>query len=154
MTAVRSEILNALKTRLESITQTAGYDVTIKTVYHDKIPVGLELAPEDLPVLFLLDDGSTPEHEHEVVKIALNIRIQIVDVEEASDARIHDLHRAIGKAVWANHPVLQTNSNFRFHPKVVQIEMGVDETDLNMIEGNRIATSRMIVHYRTKPYDL
>jgi hypothetical protein len=154
MTDLRTSVGEALKTRLETITTANGYDLTVKKVWFDDIPLGLGLSPEDLPALLLLDDGASFTHEHQLVNVQLAIRVQIVESEEAPDNRLNAIIRAIGKAVWANSAVAEVQDQFRFHPKVYQVAMESDETDLHVIDGNRIATTRMIVHYRTRPYDL
>lgn len=154
MPSLRSEIFTAFATRLQSITAANGYPIPIKRVFFDKIPLGLELTPEDLPALFALDDGATMEHQHQIVDVALALRVQIVDAEEQSDDRMNELLREVAKALWANSPTAQVQDQFRIHSRVYQMEMDSDETDLHMIDGNRIATTRLIVHYRTRPYDL
>lgn len=152
--SIREDVGNALKVRLESITSGNGYPISVRAVYYDKIPMGLELGPEDMPALFLLDDGATIEHLHQALEISRAFRVQIVDQEAATDGDLNTMIRLIAKAVWANHPNAAIQDAYRFHERVYWVQMDSDETDLHMIEGNRIATVRMIVHYRTRPYDL
>lgn len=152
--SLRSEVALAFSARVATVSTANGYPVQINRVFFDKIPLGLELTPEDMPAIFVLDDGAQFTHLHGVVEVALSLRLQVIDVEEASDARMNDLLRNIAKAIWANSPTAEVQDQFRIHPRVYQMEMDSDETDLHMIDGNRIATTRMIVHYRTRPYDL
>jgi hypothetical protein len=154
MTSVRSAVGIALRDRLKKITTANGYTSNIKKVFYDKIPLGLELESSDMPALFLLDDGATSQHLHGVIEIARAFRIQIVDDEESSDEVMNEHIRNVGKVVWADSPTAETQDQYRFHERVYQVEMDGDETDLHMIEGNRIASVQMIVHYRTRPYDL
>lgn len=153
-TSLRSDIGLALKARLASITTANGYPVDVKKVFYDEIPLGLELSPEDLPAIFLLDDGASYEHEHGLLNVARAFRVQLVDQGEATDEAMNLLIRCVGKAVWANSATAQIQDAFRFHERVYQVDIDTDETDLHMIEGNRIASAQMIVHYRTRPYDL
>ncbi len=152
--SIRNEVGQALTDRLKTIKTANGYPFDVKQVYYDTIPMGLELTPEDMPALFLMDDGATIEHLHQSLEIARAFRVQIVHTAEASDDTMNTLIRLIAKAVWANHPTAQVQDAFRFHERVYWVQMDSDETDLHMIESNRIATARMIVHYRTRPYDL
>lgn len=155
MTSIRSEVGLGLKARLETITTANLYPIGVKKVFYDKIPLGLELLPEDLPALFLLDDGASMQHLHGLIEVARAFRVQIVDNEDATDDRMNELIRLVSKAIWANSPTAQVQDAFRsIHERIYQVEMDADETDLHMIEGNRIASVQMIVHYRTRPYDL
>lgn len=155
MASLRSAIGLAIKGRLESITEANGYPIGVKKVFYDRIPLGLELAPEEMPALFLLDDGAAMNHEHGLVNVVRAWRVQIVDGETADDDRMNELIRLVAKALWANSPSAQVQDQFRsMHPAVYQMAMTEDETDLHMIEGNRIASAQFLVHYRTRPYDL
>lgn len=154
MSSIRSAVGLALKARVETITTANGYPVGFARVFYDKIPLGLELTPEDMPALFVLDDGAAHQHLHGVIEVARAFRFQIIDKEESSDERMNLLIRLVAKAIWANSPSAQVQDAFRFHERVYQVESESDETDLHMIEGNRIASARIIVHYRTRPYDL
>lgn len=154
MTSVASQIGQALKARLETITALAGYPVPLKKVFFDKIPMGLELSDAQLPVAFLLDDGASYSHQHSRLDVARAFRIQLVNVESASDETMSEMIREVAKAVYANSPTATVEGAFRFHERVVWVELSDDESDLHMIEANRIAALRLIVHYRTRPYDL
>lgn len=151
---LRTDIKQAFYDRLAAVTTANGWPIQIASIFADKIPLGLELTPEDLPAVFILDDGATFSHLHGVVDVALALRVQIVETEEQPDSRMDALLRTVAKAIWANSPSAEVMDGFRFHSRVYQVEMDSDETDLHMIDGNRIATTRMIVHYRTRPYDL
>jgi hypothetical protein len=152
--SLRSAIGLALKARLESITTANGYPAEAKTVWYDKIPMGLELEAHQMPALFLLDEGADIQHVQQQVDIARSFRVQIIAEDTATDEDLEEVVRLVAKAVWANHPTATVDDQYRFHPRVYQVSMASDETDLHMIDANRIATVRMIVHYRTKPYDL
>lgn len=152
-TPIRSQVGLAFKARLEKVTEDNGYDHTIKAVYYDKIPMGLELLDHQLPALFLLDEGANHTHEHQTMDIAVSYRIQLVH-GQVTDQVLQEIQRAIARVIFADSPVIDRTDQYRIHTRVYQIEMVDDETDLHMIEANRIATMRFIVHYRTKPYDL
>jgi len=151
--SIRAQVGVALADRLASITTANGYQYTVKSVFQDKMPMGLDLEEKDLPAILIIDEGGIPEHIQQVVHWARSYRLQIVD-GEVPDTKLAELMRAIGKAVFANHPTADLTSEFRFHERVYQVEFGPDETDLFMIEANRIATMQLVVHYRTKPFDL
>lgn len=155
MASVRSAIGQAVKARIQTISAVNGWGLPVKGVYYDKIPMGLELGPEDLPAIFVLDAGADITHEHHLVQVELAFRLQLVDIDEATDDRINEMIRQIAKAFYADSPTAERTDAFRsLHPKVWQLTMVRDETDLHMIDANRIATMTLIVHYRTSPYDL
>jgi hypothetical protein len=154
-TSIRSEIGLAVRDRLATIRTANGYPVDIAKVYYDSIPLGLELGPEDLPALFVLDDGQAHRHLHGSLEIAWSLRLQLLDADTASDERMNLIIRNVAKALWSNSPTAQVMDQFRtIHQRIYQLESIGDETDLHMIEANRVATVRVVVHYRTKPYDL
>jgi hypothetical protein len=152
-TSLRSDIGKAVKARLETVKSSNGYPIDLKAVYYDDIPMGMELAPEQLPAVLLLDDGQNHKHLHGAIEVQWSLRIQIFDVETSTDERMNLILRNIAKGLWANSPTATVMDQFRsIHPSIYQLESLGDETDLHMIEGNRVATARVIVHYRTKPF--
>jgi len=154
MSSIRSDVGIALKTRLETIKTANGYPVGFAHVFYDEIPLSLELSPEDLPAVFLLDEGGAYAHEHQVLNVTRSWRLQLIHGEEATDEQMNELIRMISKAIFANHPTANVQDAFRFHERVYQVSLETDETDLRMIEGNRIATVNLLTYYRTRPQDL
>lgn len=153
--SLRSDIGLAIKARLATITAANGYATDLKAVYYDEIPMGMELSSEQLPALFLLDDGQNHNHLHGVIEVQWSLRMQIFTGENESDEYLNKIIRAVAKALWANSPTAEVNDQFRsIHPSIYQLTSVGDETDLHMIDSNRVATIRAIVHYRTKPYNL
>lgn len=153
--SLRSEIGEAVRDRLLTVTAAGGWPLPVASVFYDKIPLGLELDVHQMPAVLVMDEGASYRHEHSALNVSLAFRLHLVLAEGSTDDQVNLLIREIGKAVWANSPTAETMDGFRLlHPRVYQVEMERDETDLNMIEANRIATVQMIVHYRTRPYDL
>lgn len=151
----RAAIGIAVRDRLKTVTMANGYPVDVRAVYYDDIPMGLELTPEQLPAVFLLDDGAVYGHQHGEVAVAVNYRLQVVDGDKSTDEAMHTIIRCLAKALYADSPAAAVVDRFRaLHPGVYQLDLAADETDLHLIEANRIAALRVIVHYRTKPYDL
>jgi hypothetical protein len=154
MTSIRNAVGQALADRLKTITTAVGWPREIKNVWYDDIPLGLELMEHHCPALFVLDDGGSFRHQQQVVDVARNFRIQIVMPKETVDSEMDLLIRLIVKAIFANSPTAEVTGEFRVHPIVYQITLQGDDVDHHVIEANRIASIRFIVHYRTKPYDL
>lgn len=156
MSSVSADVLAAVATRLQTIVVVPnGYPDPFKAVYFDKIPMGLELTPEQLPTAFLLQDGAPYQHQHSVMNVSRNIRVQVVHKDEATDTEMSILLNNVARAIYANSPTIEREGEFRsIHPKITWIELDSDDTDLHMIDGNRIAGLRLIVHYRCRPYEI
>lgn len=155
MTNKRTTIGKAIRDRLATITTANGYDVGIKKVFFDAIPMGLELKVTDLPAIFMLDEGAPYAHEQGCLNVAMSLRLQIWHDGKRTDEQMHDHIRAVAKAIYADHPTANRLDAWRtFHPSMVWVELVGDEGDLHMIEANRVATLNLIVHYRTTPIDL
>lgn len=152
--SIRAQVGHALADRLRTVTAANGYDADIKQVYYDSIPLGLELTPEQLPAIFVLDEGSSVEHDKGVLDVARAYRLQLVH-SQVPDDTMDELLRAVAKAIWANSPTAERVDGWRdMHQRIYQVTLDGDATDVHAIDENRIATMRLIVQYRTKPFDL
>lgn len=155
MSNKRTTIAKAIRDRLATITTAAGYPATIKRVFFDDIPMGLELKGTDMPAIFMLDEGAPYIHEQGCLNVAMSLRLQVWDTGKKTDEQMHDYLRAIAKAIYADSPSANRLDAWRtFHPAMTWVELVGDEGDLHMIEANRVATLNLIVHYRTTPIDL
>lgn len=153
--STRDRILQAICDRLKTMTAANFYELDVKRVFYDQIPLGMQLEAHEMPAVLMLDAGAEYQHEHQKLNVALKVRLHLILEEGSTDKSVNFFIRQIGKAVWANHPAAEVTDQFRsIDPRIYQIVWDLDETDLNMIPANRIATAQMIVHYRTAPYDL
>jgi hypothetical protein len=154
MPSLQADIAQALATRLASITEANGYDCDVKNVWADDMPLGLEMQPHDLPAIFVIDEGAQLSQDHGTLDVQRTFRLQLVH-SRVPDSVMAEVVRAVAKAVFANSPTAQVQTEFRsIHPRVYQVRLIDAETDLNLLEANRIASLRLVVHYRTKPFDL
>jgi len=152
VTSKRHEIQAALVTRLQSITTANGYPVEIAKVVCDAIPMGLDLQAHDLPAIFVLDEGAENQHEMQVLDVAWGFRLQLIETS-ADDERVSLIIRSVLKALYADSSSAQRTDAFRFHPSVTWVELLDVDSDLHMIEANRMAAITLIVHYRTTAWD-
>ena len=151
--STRTQILYALTDRIKTITAAAGYPQTIKSVFVDEIPLGMDLAPHQMPAVIVMDDTDLFAHQHQVLECAWTIELQLI-LEKCKDSVVHELIRSVAKAIFAGGPTEESNGGFRFHPAVSWVQLSAVHSDLNMIKANRLASMEIIVHYRAKPYDL
>jgi len=152
--SVKVQILQALATRLESITTANAYTTGVKKVYYDKIPMGMELNDFQLPAIFILETVDNLETEHPVLKGAWEISLQLWHKGNLADSIMNQFVRDVFKAIYANSPTAEINDAFRIHPKVVELKPVSIVPDLNMIEANRIYEVNFSIRYRTKLFDL
>jgi hypothetical protein len=151
--STRTQILYALRDRLALVKTSNGWPVTVNSIFVDEIPMGLDLEPHQLPALIVMDDNDMFRHEHQALDCAWKIEIQLV-LEKCPDSTVHELARNILKAIFAGTPTGETNGGFRFHPAVTWVELQAMHSDLHMIEANRMASIDLVIHYRTKPWNL
>lgn len=151
--SLRANILTALADRLAKIRTSNGYPQDVRKIYVDEIPMGIQLSPQQLPAIFVLDDQDLARHEHQSLDFSWKIELQLV-LGKVKDSVVHELVRSVGKCLYADSPTAENNFGFRFHPAVTWIELLAISGDLNMIEANRLCSVELVVHYRARPYDL
>lgn len=156
--STKGQIMNAIAARLATVTADNGYSSDVKTVYADKIPMGIRLDPFQLPAIFLLDGPDTPTLEHQVYRGAWDIRLQLWDVggkEGVGDVSMMEFVRNVYKAIYAGSPVAERHDAFRSLHKAIHefIPQGISP-DLNMIDANRVIELSFNVQYRTRLWDM
>lgn len=152
--SVRAQVGQSLADRLATIKTVAGWPREVVNVWYNDLPLGLELMDHDLPAIFVLDDGAPYQHKQQVVDVSRNFRLQFVMPKGTTDEVMDELIRDAVKAIFADSPTADVLSEFRMHPRIYQVTLSGDDVDHHVIEANRIASLRLIVHYRTKPTDL
>jgi len=151
--SLRGTLLDLLAARLDTIKETNGYDLTVKKVYYDKIPMGIQLASHEVPCIFLLDSDDRFKPEFKILDADWTIDLQLWN-KQVSDKEQAKFVRAVFKAIFANSPTAERVDEFRIHPAIYGIVPDSVVNDLHMIEANRVTLVRFVVKYRTKPYDL
>lgn len=152
--SLKSKILHGLADRLATITTDNGYSLTVKNVYHDLIPLGLDIAAHKVPAILLLDNDDIVQHEFQALNNAWSIDLQLIH-GKVDDKTMLDYVRQVGKCIWANSATIPTTDGFRgINPSITWIELRRIQGDLHMIEANRFAIIEIVVHYRTKTFEL
>jgi hypothetical protein len=152
--SVHGDIQNALAARLATITAANGYATNVLNVYHDEIPMGLDLNDYQLPAIFLLSNLTQLTTQFPKVIGRWQVNLQLWHTKVA-DSVMYDFVRDVYKAIYADSPTAQVNGSFRaLHPKVVEVRPLSLATDLQMIEANRVFVLSFEVHYRTELFDM
>jgi hypothetical protein len=151
---VKADILAALAARLQTITAANGYSTPVTNVYWDKIPMGIELNDYQLPAIFIIDKTDSPEMEHRVIKGNWEVGLQLWQTGDKSDLDMLELVRNVYKSLYANSATAQVNDAFRLTSQVVELIPVSMDTDLNMIEANRVYDISFSIRYRTNLFNL
>lgn len=153
--SVRAQICQGVADRLETVKTSNGYTTNIRRILYDDVELGMDLKVQHMPAIIVLDEGVSWNHQLSSLDGQQSLRLQLVLAEGSKDEDIHEMIRDVAKALFANSPTSERVDGFRtIHPKIKWIQLTDDITDLHMIRANRIATLRLLVHYRTKPWDL
>lgn len=153
--STKGDILQAIKTRLQTITQANGYSTDVVQVYADKIPMGIQLQAHEVPCIFVLDGPDDYTGKHDCMNVDWNVRMQLWHAGDLPDSTMIEFARNVLKAIYANHPSANVIDAFRaLHPKVYEVVPLQNSPDLNMIEANRVTELSFIFRYRTSVNDL
>jgi hypothetical protein len=153
--SLKADIMQAIATRLETITTSNAYSLTLQKVYYDQIPMGIQLLSHNLPAMFLLDGDDRLRTENGCLVGEWDFRIQLWYDAKKTDFDMMNFVRDVYKCIYANSPNAERQDGFRaLHPSLVEFKPVAISPDLNMIEANRIYELSFLVHYRTKLYSL
>lgn len=152
--SVRAEILTNIAARLATVTAANGYGTDVKTVYFDKIPMGLDLNDYEMPAIFLLDRLDELNTQQAIIEGLWQFDLQLWN-SEVGDVPMIQFVRDVFKALYADSATAQTNGAFRaLHVNIVEIKPLSISSDLHMIEANRITIVTFAVRYRTKLFEM
>lgn len=153
--SILAQVGQSIVDRVATVKTVNGYPRTIRKVFYDQMPMGLELQPHEMPAILVIDEGARTNHDKLRLDIEQTFRLQLILERDEADEKIYEMIRSVIKAIYANSPNAERIDGFRaLHEKIVEIKLLDYQTDLHMIESNRIATLRFSVHYRTKLFDL
>lgn len=154
MTSDNAKILNALKTRLQSITTTAGYPLTVKKVELNAGDILMNTNSLSLPYIEIIN-GDNKIEEHNVggnVRGSLNITLRIVQAKSTSDALMSDFESAVIRCLFGNtylgSPTASASRlNNGTRDLLTHMRYTSTFTDLNMINANRIWDINLALYY-------
>ena len=154
MTSIRAEIGQAIATKLTQIKTANGYQTNVNAVYFDKIPMGIQLEPHELPSILLLSGDDKPEMKNQCWFGNWEFYIQLIH-DQVSDEVMDVFVRDVFKAIFAGSPTAQSESFYKqLHHRIYKVSPLSIEPDLNMIDSNRCYVIGLLVQYVTKLFDL
>lgn len=154
MASKKAQIMDALASKMATITSGNGYDTSVQKVFHNEIPMGLDLDSYELPAVFVIGGDDSVEHNLQWVDGNWQIEVQLLH-NDVTDAVMHDFVRDVNKAVFAGSATGDATNAWRsLHPSITYIHLVGIEEDLNMIEANRFFIVKFLVKYKTQPHDL
>lgn len=142
--SVGADILAALVTRLQTVTETAGYSTTIKTVLLNNSQPTLIAGEADLPLVEVKDDTEVYEHEAASSYWANTIvLLYLVAPGSWSDARMQDWMSDIRRAIFGRGPTASGDTGLPLHPRVSTVRLLDACSDLNLVSSNRAYIMRL-----------
>ena len=154
--SLRKEILYAFAERLRTITVANGYPLDLGTVFgvDKKTPLSLNLEPHEMPAIIVIDEVDDPQDEKGMVDSAWAVRLQLIDSGEKMDGEMLDLCEIVGRCLISNSFTAEVIDGWRsMHPRIYRLQRGRIDSDLNMIEANRIYSMQWTIHYRAKQFE-
>ena len=150
-----SEIETNLAARLNTITVANGYATGVRKVYFNKIPMGLELEPHEVPAIFVLVDRVQIQRKVHCNENILHFEIQLIGDESETDDYMFNFLTDVYKAVYANSPTSQQLDQYRtIHESIYDCKSESGRFDLNMIEANRFGILDLQIYFRANYINL
>jgi hypothetical protein len=151
--SIGAQILSALKTRLETIQTSAGYDVSIKQVRVNESFPTLSAPAMDLPAIEIHDDFEEYQHQASSSYIALtNVLLYLVAEKSSSDASMQDFMSSVRKALFGASANASGNTGVTLGGTVIDLELVGAASDMNMIESNRVYIMRIRLRSHRRTY--
>jgi len=133
-----SEILTALKERLESITVANGYGRTIKKVRLSRSGMDLDIPPQDCPLIEIFQDSAEVASGASAhMMVTYTIFLLLIDRKDQTDLGMEDFQADVRAAIYGDSPNAGGNSGITLGGKAVKCQWMGSDYDLNLIEANR-----------------
>lgn len=133
-----SEILSALKSRLESITTTNGYGRTIKKVRLSKSGMDLDIPPQDCPLIEIYQESAKVDSGASAhMLVTYTILLLLIDKKDQTDEEMENFQADVRAAIYGDSPSASGNSGITLGGKAVKCQWMGSDYDLNLIEANR-----------------
>ncbi len=158
MSSDGSLILTALKTRLETITVSSGYPLTVKTVSLNTGNILIDIAPTKLPYIEIIngDNKIIERYPGGMIKGSQDITLRICKQKSATDGDMSDFESAVIRCLFGNtyDPTASNPSACRLNDGtrdlITYIEYISSFTDINLINSNRIWDLNFALIYNRK----
>lgn len=145
MPSIGAQILTALQARLQTIKTTAGYANTLKSVRLNTSEPTLSTSEMDLPLLEIIEDGETYDHDMGTSYWAEQVIILYLVAPKAwTDSQMQDLLTDVRKCLFGGTADASGNTGMTLGGLLSGGMRLIDATaDLNMISSNRVYMMRV-----------
>lgn len=157
---IRGEIIDNLAARLENITTANGYSTNVVKVHHDIVPMSLELDESEVPAIFVMEGPDDVRQQHGCILGQWEVDLALVHLGEKTNNDMNRFVRDVYKCIFANSATAEVVHAVKgdppngIHKAITHISPLPIIPDLNMIEANRYYELSILIHYRTKPYNM
>lgn len=133
-----SDILTALKSRLESISIAHGYTRNIKKVRLSRSGMDLDIPVQDCPLIEIYQESATVESgASSHIMVTYTILLLLIDKKDQTDEQMEDFQAEVRAAIYGNSPLASGNSGITLNGKAVKCQWIATDYDLNLIQANR-----------------
>lgn len=133
-----ARILQALKTRLETIRTANGYGRTVKTVRLTKSGMDLDIPSQDCPIIEIYQDSASVESGASAhIMVTYSILLVLIDAKDQTDEGMEDFMADVRVAIYGGGPLAFGNTGITLDGNAVKCQWMGTDYDLNMIEANR-----------------
>lgn len=147
------QAFEALATQLATITVSAGYRQTVRTILTDFSKLNLNVAESDLPLIEIVDDMTTYQHMASASFWAeMNVILFVVAPKAWTDGQMEDLISDIMKCLFGGSSNASGNTGITLGGVVQSIHLVDSRGDLNLIESNRTYIFKIMMKQLRKTY--
>lgn len=146
MASIGRLAIEALATRLRTLTLANGYDHDMKRVITDSSEMGINLPETDLPTVEIVNDITPYEHMASSSYWAeQHVILFIVAPKSWTDGQMEDLLADIKKCLYGGSASASGNTGITLDGAVQSIHLVQSAGDLNLIEANRTYVLKIIL---------
>lgn len=146
----RSDISSGLAAKLAEITIANGYQTNTENVFHDEIPLGIQLDEYEVPALMLIEMDDDQNREKQCVRNVWEFQIQLWNLKESTNTIMNAYVSDVYKAIFAGAAASPRLGAFRdIHPSIYDIQPLTIIADVNTIETHRVRCVDIEVYYES-----
>lgn len=145
-----AKLLEAIKTRLESITIAGGYPVAVRTVIINYGVLNINVDKTKTPLIEVVQGPE--EYQHGVsgqLTVNENIFLRVVMAKGTSDVDLADLKACIIRCLFADTYAGQTNDGIRLDNYASYFQLVRCESDVGLVDANRIFSLQLSITRNT-----
>lgn len=158
MSYKQNDILNAIKTRLETILIANGYPINVRKINSGKGLITLNLDKNLLPLIDIVNGGLEIEQNYigQSIKVRMPITLRLVMKKEATDSDLIEFQSCTLRAIFNNsfNPQLGEKDAMKLGGLVSHMLLDSIHPDYNLIDANRMHDININVFFSINIIDL